>query len=338
MTARRVRYHPKREVTMKEIAEHAGVSKATVSRVINGRATVGAEIADAVRASIAELGYRPSQTARSLSLGVSRTLGVVVPDLSNPMFHRVFSSLQRAADGDGYRVLVAETLEDAAHESPTAIDIRNRTDAIVLVAPRMERLEMLELLPTLQPVAVVNRTTGSHAVSARVDYAQGIVDLVAHLRGLGHSRLLFLSGPEHSRSNVERLAGLEAARGADPGLSLDVLPCGHGFEDGYRCADAVRRHGATGVIAFNDVVALGLMGKLLEDGVPVPEQLSVVGVDDIAYARYSAPPLTTMAVDLQALADELWADLLAEIGGQERRDPRLVPPTLVVRGSTAPPR
>lgn len=323
---------------MKEIAEHAGVSKATVSRVINGRDTVGKEIAEAVRASIAELGYRPSQTARSLSLGVSRTLGVLVPDLSNPMFHRVFASLQRAAARDGYRVLVAETLEDATLEAPTAIDIRNRTDAIVLVAPRMERRELLELLPTLQPVAVVNRTTGSHAVASRVDYAQGIVDLVAHLRGLGHSRLLFISGPESSRSNNERLDGLEAACTADPALTIDVMPCGHSFEDGYRSADAVRAHGATGIIAYNDVVALGLMGKLLEDGVPVPDELSVVGVDDIAFARYSAPPLTTLAVDLEALADDLWTDLLAEIGGEERREPRVVPQRLVVRGSTAPPR
>ncbi|HEX7351200.1 LacI family DNA-binding transcriptional regulator [Brachybacterium sp.] len=321
---------------MKEIAEHAGVSKATVSRVINASPTVGREIADTVRASIAELGYRPSLTARSLSLGVSRTLGVVAPDLSNPMFHRVFSSLQRAAAGSGYRVLVAETLEDASLESSTAIDIRNRTDAIVLVAPRMDRLEMLELLPTLQPVAVVNRTTGGQAVVARVDYAQGVVDLVAHLRELGHRRLLFLSGPESSRSNQERLAGLESARAADPDLRIDVMPCGHGFDDGYRCADSVRTHGATGVIAFNDVVALGLMGKLLEDGVSVPRDLSVVGFDDIAFARYSAPPLTTMAVDLQGLADALWGDLLAEIDGEQRREPRLVAPSLVIRGSTAP--
>lgn len=322
---------------MREIAEHAGVSKATVSRVINGIPSVKAEIADRVRASIAQLGYVPSQTARSLSLGVSRTIGVLVPDLSNPMFHEILTGLHSAAAASGYRVLIADSFEDEALEASTAVDVRARTDAIVLVSPRMDRVELLNLLPRVQPVAVVNRTTGQNAVVVQVDYSRAIRELVTYLRGLGHEHLVFLSGPAQSRSNNERLRGLEEAQKSDATVRIDVLSCGASFEEGHRSWEAVHATGATGVITYNDVVALGLLGRLSEIGVVVPRDLSVVGIDDIAYARYSSPPLTTMSVDLQRLGEAVWEDLHAEIGGAERREPTVFAPELVLRDSAAAP-
>lgn len=337
MAAKRARHNPSRAVTMREIAEHAGVSKATVSRVINGLPSVKVEIADRVRESIAELGYVPSQTARSLSLGVSRTIGVLVPDLSNPMFHEILTGLHRAAAAAGYRVLIADSFEDETLEAATAMDMRARTDAIVLVSPRMDRLELLALLPRVQPVAVVNRTTGQHAVVAQVDYARAIRELVAYLRGLGHEHLVFLSGPAQSRSNNERMRGLEEAQQSDRTMQIEVLSCGSSFDEGHRCGDAVHATGATAVIAYNDVVALGLLGRLGELGVSVPRDVSVVGIDDIASARYSSPPLTTMSVDLQRLGESVWNDLLAEIRGVERREPTVFVPQLVQRSSASAP-
>lgn len=337
MAGKRARHNPSRDVTMREIAEHAGVSKATVSRVINGIPSVKVEIADRVRESIAQLGFVPSQTARSLSLGVSRTIGVLVPDLSNPMVHEILTGLHRAAAASGYRVLIADSFEDEALEASTAVDMRTRTDALVLVSPRMDRLELLELLPRVQPVAVVNRTTGQNAVVVQVDYARAIRELVTYLRGLGHEHLVFLSGPAQSRSNNERLRGLEEAQENDPAVRIDVLSCGSSFDEGHRSWDAVRATGATGVIAYNDVVALGLLGRLSELGVVVPRDLSVVGIDDIAYARYSSPPLTTMSVDLQRLGESVWDDLEAEIRGAERREPTVFVPELVQRDSASAP-
>ncbi|MGX9348793.1 LacI family DNA-binding transcriptional regulator [Microbacterium sp. KNMS] len=336
MATKRTRRHPVRQTTISDIAELAGVSKATVSRVMNGVPTVAEDIAERVRAAIDELGYTPSQTARSLSLGVSRTIGVLVPDLSNPMFHQVLHGVHRAAAADGYRVLVADTLEDEAGEAASAIDIRNRTDAVVLIAPRMTRPELLDLLPRVQPVAVVNRTTGRNAAVAQVDYATGIQTLAQHLVDLGHERIAFLSGPEASRSNHERLRGLIAFREAHPDIEIRELACGSGFEDGYRAWDDVRGSGATAVLAFNDIVALGLLGRLDEEGVRVPDDLSVTGFDDIPFSRYSAPPLTTMTVDLPGVGAAVWRELHDEIGGGLRRDPVVFTPALTVRASTGP--
>ncbi|MGY5765752.1 LacI family DNA-binding transcriptional regulator [Brachybacterium sp. DNPG3] len=321
---------------MNDIAAAAGVSKATVSRVINGAPTVGREVAERVRAAIQELGYAPSQTARSLSLGVSRTVGVLVPDLSNPMFHQILAGLHRAAGADGYRVLTADTAEDESSEAETAIEIRNRADAVVLLSPRMDRLELLDMMARLRPVAVVNRTTGRHAVVVRVDYEAGIRTVARHLRELGHEHLLMLCGPEGSRSGHERLRGIARYREEDPGCRIDEIPCGSGFADGHAAYEAVRASGATAVIAFNDVVALGLLGRLGEEGVDVPGELSVVGFDDIPYARYSSPPLTTMASDLAGIGALAWQNLRAEMDGGLSREPVVLVPELVERRSTGP--
>lgn len=337
MTAKRVRKNPVKATRISDVARLAGVSSATVSRVINGVDTVREDIAERVRTVIREIGYVPSQTARSLSLGANRTVGVVVPDLSNPMFHQVLGGVHRAAAADGYRVLTADTLEEPAGEAAAALDIRNRTDALVLIAPRMTRAELLALLLRVQPAAVINRTTGGNSVVARVDYGDGIQALARHLTGLGHRRLAFLSGPESSRSNHERLRGIADYRERHPEIDVVEIECGSSFADGYRSWEAVRQSGATAVMAFNDVVALGLIGRLDEVGVRVPDDLSVAGFDDITFSRYSAPALTTMSVELAEVGASAWRGLRSEIDGRTSREAAVFTPVLAVRGSTASP-
>lgn len=335
MGNKRIRKNPVRPMRISDIAELAGVSNATVSRVINGFSSVNEDIAQRVRDIIKEVGYVPSQTARSLSLGASQTIGVVVPDLSNPMYHAVLRGVHRAAAADGYRVLVADTLEEAQGEAAVALDIRHRTDALVLIAPRMTRPELLALLMRVHPAAVINRTTGENAVVARVDYEAGIQTLADHLRGLGHTRIAFLSGPEHSRSNHDRQRGLETYRAAHPEVEIVDIPTGSGFDDGHRSWEAVREFGATAVMAFNDLVALGLIGRLTEEGVRVPDDISVAGFDNIPFARYSSPALTSMAVDLGEVGASAWRDLKQEIEGVKRREGTVFTPVLEVRASTA---
>lgn len=336
MGNKRIRKNPVRPMRISDIAELAGVSNATVSRVINGFSSVNEDIAQRVRDIIKEVGYVPSQTARSLSLGASQTIGVVVPDLSNPMYHAVLRGVHRAAAADGYRVLVADTLEETQGEAAVALDIRHRTDALVLIAPRMTRPELLALLMRVHPAAVINRTTGENAVVARVDYAAGIQTLAEHLREIGHTRIAFLSGPEHSRSNHDRQHGLELYRDAHPDLEIVDIPTGSGFDDGHRSWEAVREIGATAVMAFNDMVALGLIGRLTEEGVRVPDDISVAGFDNIPFARYSSPALTTMAVDLGEVGASAWRDLKQEIEGVKRREGTVFTPVLEVRASTGP--
>ncbi|MTE22801.1 LacI family DNA-binding transcriptional regulator [Microbacterium sp. ZXX196] len=337
MTGKRARRTPARETTISDIAEAAGVSKATVSRVMNGVATVGEDIAERVRRAVEELGYTRSETARSLSLGVSRTIGVVVPDLANPMFHQVLHGLHRAAAREDYRVLIADTLEKSAGEAAVVVDVRNRTDAVVLFAPRMTREELDALLPRVAPVVVLNRTTGERAGSVLVDYEAGVRELAEHLVDRGHRRLAYLAGPPESRSNEARQRGLESVRADRADVEVLEIPCGHAFADGHAAWPAVRASGATAVVAFNDVVALGLLGRLAEEGVRVPGDLAVAGFDDIPFAQFSSPSLTTMTARLAEIGERLWETLRAEMRGEADRTPVIFAPELAPRASTGGP-
>jgi LacI family transcriptional regulator len=324
-----------RPVTIFDVAAAAAVSQATVSRVVNGKSTVDPVIARRVLDAVAELGYRPSATARNLARGSTQTVAVIVPDLANPMFQEVLRGVTHAAAAAGYRVLVADTEESVEGESAIALEARRRCDAVVLCAPRMPGDELLELLPLLSPVALVNRSMPGVAEIA-VDYESAAVDAVEHLAGLGHTRIAYLAGPVSSQSNRRRLLGIERAAAADELLTLTTIECGPGLGDGSRAAERVLAAGVTAVIAFNDLVAFGLLARLRELGVDVPGALSVVGFDDIDFAGFASPPLTTLAVPRSLLGEGAWAALSAEISGAAPAAPVVVRPTLVVRASTGP--
>src|SRR5659263_165462 len=148
----------KGRVTIGEVATAAGVSRATVSRVMNGRLTVAPNMAKRVRAAAEELRYRPSSVARSLSLGRTNSVAFVVPDLSNPMFQQILRGTMAAAAPHGYRMLVAESAENPEAEMEIALEARLRCDALVLVSPRMAEDALHDLLPQVRPAVLVNRS------------------------------------------------------------------------------------------------------------------------------------------------------------------------------------
>lgn len=325
--------------TITDVAREAGVSRATVSRVINGRVTVDPTLAERVRQVAQRLDYHPSSVARSLSLGRTQTVAVLIPELDNPMFQRVLQGFTDACAAQGYRVLVANTGDDPELELATAVEARHRCDAVLLVAPRAGDDALCEVLPQLQPAVVLGRQPSSEidVPSLAIDYAAGIMDAVDHLVGLGHRRLLYVAGPEVSSSNRHRLEGLAQAGAQHPDLTIDTMPGGSHLEDGHRIAQQVADSGATGVVVYNDLMAFGLLAGLAEVGVRVPEDLSVVGFDDIALAQYAHPALTTLAVAHGELGARAWArlsSLLSHDGGPHEPPYR---PRLVVRHSTAPP-
>lgn len=331
------RTRPVRPVTIGDVALAAGVSKATVSRVMNGLSTVNAEIADKVRKTMLELGYSPSGTARSLSLGLNKTVGVLVPDLANPMFQQFLHGVHHAAAADGYRVLVTDSQEVVDDEVPLLLDARDRTDAVVLCAPRMSEEALVGLLPRVKPAVVINREAHSHAGAAvGVDYAAGIRLLAEHLVELGHTRMAYLEGPPMSRSQAEREVGLRQFERAHPEVWIKRLPCGSSLEDGYRAWDDLKDSDATAVLAFNDLVALGLLHRLNQDGVAVPDRISITGMDDIPFARFSAPPLTTIQVPMFMVGEAAWKALRAELTGESDIAPVTFLPELLIRESTGP--
>lgn len=330
-----------RATTIADVAAHAGVSQASVSRVLNGKQSVDPEIVRRVQASIAALGYAPSATARSLVSGRNDTIAMVVPDLENPLFQGILKGLSIAAAADGYRVLVADTAERVDDEEPTAIEARQRCDALVLCAPRMPEQQLRRLVERVAPVVVVNRPLPDLDVPiVGVDYVRGIRDLVDHLVGLGHRHLAYVTGPETSASNAERLRGVDEALALHPGVRIDRIPGGSRPEDGDAVAGAVleaHHAGVTAVIAFNDLVALGLMTRLRELGLDVPGDLSVAGFDDVPMARYATPRLTSMSVPRGEIGAQAWARLRTLIGGGPVEHTVLYRPRLEARESTAAP-
>lgn len=327
----------KKPVTIYQVAKRAGVSPATVSRVMNGIA-VDAGLTERVRKAAAELNFVPSQTAINLSRSRTQTVAMLVPDLGNPAFQAMLAGLDSAAARDGYWVLVADSHEDAEAEIALAREVRRRADALVLCSPRMDAETLREVLPELAPVVVINRyADGFPAPVVAIDYRAGIRRLVEHLADAGHRHIVYLEGNPRSASNQERLAGIEDAMAARAGLVVERISAGVGFADGFDAVERVLATGATAALAYNDLVAMGLLSALHDRGVVVPDELSVAGFDDIPFAAYTAPPLTSASAPAAELGRKAWERVSALMARREPPVDELVRPEVVARASVGAP-
>ncbi len=326
------------KATITDVAKLSGASLSTVSRVMNGNPKVDPELAARVRAAAAQLDYTASPLARSLVLGRTQTIAVVVPDLANPTFQTILRGLSRAAAADGYHVLIADSAEQVTEERSLAVEARRRTDGLVLCAPRLPDAELVDLLAEVRPVVLVNRTGDASVPTVAADYSTPLYGLVQHLHDLGHRRIVYLAGVARSASNAARLSALAAFRADHPGTEVIELPSGVDFDSGAAAVDAVLATGATAVLAFNDLVAMGLLSAVTARGVRVPDQLSIAGFDDIPFARYTSPPLTTATVPAVALGELAWRALHAALTEDDAPGSVRLEPQVVVRGSTGPAR
>jgi DNA-binding LacI/PurR family transcriptional regulator len=319
-----------------DVARRAGVSVATVSRSY----TVPDAVREATRSRVLqaaeELGYQPNRAARGLITGRTGNVGVIVPDLGNPYFQGVLKGAQARAREADYAVFVADGQESATEEESLIGAMAKQVDGILLCSSRLD----LETLASLDPVPAVvllnRRIDGLSTVT--VDSADGMRQAMAHLAELGHERCAFLSGPRRSWSNQQRLRGLRAAANAAGAEIVTIGPVAPQFDGGVDAAEQVLASGVTAVLAYNDLVAAGILSRLAALGVEVPAQLSVVGFDDIAVAAMLTPALTTVAAPT-AQAGAAAVDALLS-----RLEQPTAPPTaqklaarLVVRGSTAAP-
>lgn len=306
---------------------------------MNDRFFGQASIAERVLSVAAELAYSPSHVARSLALGQTSAIAFVVPDLANPAFQAMLSSLSKTAAKDGYRVLVADSAESPIDEPLLVSEIRRRCDALVLCAPRMSDTQLVELAGSLHPLVLINRANVDvDAPSLSIDYRRGIEDLLDHLWKLGHRHLAFVEGPAGSVSNRLRHQGLTDFEQRRRGACIDRIPGGATSEDGLAAAQAAWDSGATAVLAFNDLVAIGLLNGLVALGVRVPEDVSLTGFDNIPFARYTTPALTTMSVPHEELGVQAWLRMRSLIRDEEPGPNVVFHPRLEVRGTTASPR
>jgi LacI family transcriptional regulator len=280
------------------------------------------------------LGYRPNRAARALITGRTHNIGLIVADIANPFFPPLIKAAESQARQRDYHIFVTDTNEDAVVESELVRALAKQVDGVLLCSPRMSN-SLIEQLSRDVPLVVVNRqVSGLPAVV--MDVGQGARRAVDHLTGLGHRALAFVAGPRGSWTNreIRRSAGA-AARVA--GAELVVIGPNPPTEDGgIAVADQVVRTGATAVLAYNDLLAIGLIEGLHAHGVRIPEDVSVVGIDDIAMSRLARPKLTTVATPTAA-AGRAAVDMLLAHGDDRRTTAQVTLRTdLVIRDSTGP--
>lgn len=321
--------------TITDVARAAGVAPSTVSRAFSNPGRVNHHTRQHVLEVAESLGYSPNPAARALESGRTSTLALLVPDISNPFFSGVIKGAERAASAAGLSLVLGDTQENATIESQLLRRLGPAVDGFVLAASRLPD-EALHRAAETDAVTLVNRATQGLACVVS-DYDSGTRQIVDHLASLGHRSFVFLGGPPESWSGARRWAGLQAAATASGLTPTRFGPYPPTLEGGPAAADAAVAARATAVVCHNDMLAIGVLRRLGERGVRVPEDVSVLGFDNMFGAEICSPRLTTLA-ERNEDAGARAVELLAQIAYQRIQQPptRLLPTHLVVRDSTGP--
>ncbi|UJA20453.1 LacI family DNA-binding transcriptional regulator [Thermoleophilia bacterium SCSIO 60948] len=333
-------------VTLRDVAREADVHPGTASRALNEatRPLVNTETADRVLAAAERLGYFPNPMARGLKTSRTWTVGVMIPDLNNPLFPPIVRGIQDRLEAAGYTPLIANTDNDAERERMSVGALVNRqVDGFLSATARFDAAALG--LPESMPVVLVNRRTADERIPFAIgDDHQGIALAVRHLRELGHERIAHIAGPEQlSTAAMRREAFVEAiaAEGleADPALIAETPALVE--SDGAAACERLLADGPefTAVIAVNDLVALGCYDALERRGMSCPGDVSVVGFNDMPFIEHFRPPLTSIRIPHYELGAEAANLLLAKLDDPEAvLESKLLEASLVIRESTAPPR
>lgn len=323
--------------TVKDVAARAGVSVATVSRVLNAQEVVRESTVGRVRQAVEELNYVPHGGARSLSTRRTNTVGLVLPDLHGEFFSEMIRGVDVAARGNGYHLLVSGSHSDWSEMAAVVSAVRGRVDGLIVMAPELEAAKVHSRLPSGLPAVLLNcRVSDTWSIS--VDNAQGARAMMDHLAGLGHRRIAFISGPAGNNDAAERLRGWRDAMKALGVAETGLLYEGDFSETaGYDAAYAILSASElpTAIFAANDAMAIGALCALREQGLSVPRDMAVVGFDDIPLARFVSPPLTTISVDIAELGRRAFDLFLeaASVRDDQKPRPEIVSTRLVIRES-----
>lgn len=321
--------------TIHDVAREAGVSIATVSRSLNGQTRVSEDTRRRVIEVARALDFSPNRAARGLVTGRSGNVGVLVPDLANPFFSPIVAGIEHVAQGRDLGVFLADSREEVDAEERLVRRLGQQVDGVVVVASRLPDETLLELASRV-PLVLVNRVVpGLSAVA--VDAHQGMADLLGRLAALGHRQVSYLDGPEASWSGRTKLAGLTEAAERH-GVDLRVL--GHyapSFAAGREAAESVLAADHSAVIAFDDLIAWGLLTRAQDLGVRVPEQISIAGFDDAFEQGMIRPALTTVSpqgASMGAIAADMLMRLFA---GDDEPVVEMLACEVLMRETTAAP-
>ncbi|HTV16590.1 MAG TPA: LacI family DNA-binding transcriptional regulator [Acidobacteriaceae bacterium] len=327
-----------------DVARHARVSIATVSRTINGVSTVDKELAKRVWKAIRELNYFPNTHARALVSGRSRLLGLLVSEITNPFFPELVQGFEDVATRHGYEILIGSTnYEPDRMKNCVRRMVERNVEGVAIMTFGIEGPLLEELSQRQIPMVFVDAAPAQERMSAiAVNYQQGIREGVQHLAVLGHRRIAFISGPLMQRSaQLRKAAFLKAV--AEIGLEPPpqwLLEGDHTLEGGMKCMETLLQvpERPTAVMCSNDMTAIGALRVLARNGISVPGDISVIGFDDIHLAEFVYPPLTTVRMSRNSLARAAVEALRCHIETPDQEPSRTVlevPTSLTVRQSTS---
>ena len=329
-------------MNIQEVARRAQVSTATVSRTINGSDKVKPKTAERVRRAIEALNYFPNTNARALGSGRSRLYGLIISDITNPFFPELVKSFEDTAVLHGLEVIVSNTSYKADRaELCVQRMLERKVDGVAIMTSELEP-QLLERLKNngIPLVFLDTGTVGADTSNVLVNYSKGIDEAVDHLVALGHERIGFISGPMLLPSaRTRREAFLESLRRAGISLRKELIVEGNHRIDGGRMAmEELLQLTAlpTAILASNDLTAIGAIGSIHQHGLRVPEDISVIGFDDIEISAALYPPLTTVRLSRSHIADRAFHALFsANREPGSRGAEYIVQPELVIRDTTA---
>jgi LacI family transcriptional regulator len=326
--------------TIKDVARVAGVSVATVSRALNGRANVTAQTRERVMGVVAQLRFVPSSAAQSMITRRTHTIGALLPDLYGEYFSELIRGIDLAARARGLHLLVSSSHGDATEAAAALRAMNGRVDGLLVMSPHANADFLWGNVPDDLPVVLMNTgvASGRHA-SFTVDNHGGAVAMVRHLVERGHEEIAFIAGPESNFEAHARLLGFRAALAAClPGRAELVLQGDFTQESGHRAGSQLvaLAHRPSAVFAGNDMMAIGCLAALAEAGLQVPRDIALAGFDDVPVGRHIQPPLTTVRARITELGGLALERLASEIEQSEHRAPlhQTLRTELIVRAST----
>mgnify|MGYP001034684712 CR=1 FL=1 len=326
-----------RPANIYDVAKHAGVSHQTVSRVLNESEKVAEKTREKVEQAITELGYQRNNAARSLVTSQTRMIGVVMTNTGFFGPNSTMRAMEEQARANGY-FAVSVSVDP---ESPDSIEAGIRqmkdlgVDALVMIAPQIVSLEIARPLLGGIPIVILDHSQEAGLFSVTIDDYLGAKKATRYLVESGHKNLLHVSGPVGWFESDARIRGFEDACKELSIESPKILRGSWESESGYQLAKEVVKTNATAVFCANDQLAIGLMRGLHELGVDIPNEISIVGYDDLPESKYLNPPLTTIRQDFEQLGKRLMTLLLEELAGDTSVRRETIEPELVIRGSVS---
>ncbi len=323
-------------VTIYDVAKAAGVAPSTVSRTFARPGRVKAETAARVRAAAEQLGYRANPIGHALSVTQTRLLGIMVSDVANPFHATLIRGAQLAASAAGYELLLLDCRESGVRERTALERLVPVVDGFVIASSRMPD-SALRTIAKQRPTVVLNRQMRdvSCLVSDTVTGTRAALGLLAEL---GHESVVYVSGPEASWAEGVRYRTVRDHGNALGLHTQKIGPFLPVFDGGLAAARVLLQKPPTAVIAYNDLMAIGVMNGFIRAGVHVPDQVSIIGFDDILMSRLTLPTLTTVAAPIRRMGKAAVNNVVAMINGAKRQSPDalVMPVNLMVRGSTGP--